>query len=313
MVNFSNSDVFGEIKFSIEFAANEKVPENVFVPANKFLHILKKETKITMKDDYSLIVGNDIIKLQHFSDTSYEFPEFDETNSEDIILKNAATVAKFMKRALHYIDTNPDSPQSGVFFKENSVLSTDSISFYEWTSEEELPELSLPMELSKVFLSLPLKDNIDVLFKKNDVAVQIIYEDFLIQMGHSVILDIIDPTSDEFKSLFDFKEYIVFDYQKLFSELEFLQVFFQDAPDERIKITFTEDSVILSVEDYKQASSIVAFSEVSNTQYFNDQTVWLSGSSFLQAMKDLPGDSLRMAFAVDLPPVDFSSTSDSHV
>jgi len=313
VINFSNSDVFGEISIDVELAAGEQAPENIFVPASKLLHILKRQTSVVLTSDYTFKLDKDEIRLQHFSDTSYEFPEFDDTDAETIKLKNPEAISTYMKRALHYIDSNPDSPQSGVFFKKNSILATDSLSIYEWKSLEALPDLALPLELTRVFLSLPLKNDSEISFVKNDTAIKIVTDDFLLQMGLSVVLEVIDPTSDEYKALFDFEENVVCEHSELISEIEFLQAFYQDAPDERIKLSFSETELTISVEDYNQASVTVKIKEMTDVEYFEDQSIWLSGSSFLQALKDLPGEEVRIAFDIDLPPVDLSSSADAHV
>jgi len=313
---FSNASFAGVVDIKVTVEDGEDIPNSVFVPLDKMVHLLSRGSEINLDSEGTILLASgDKVKLSVMEDASYTPPGFilDDDTKQSSTIKDFSSVAGRVKQAMLFADDLPETAMNGVFFKDGNIIAAEATRMYQVKNVvEDLPDGNFSIAMCKVLVALQGEEVVTITTTPNILQLSVA-SGLTIQTGVSSFLEMIDVFDPDFVSSYDHEDSVTFPRDKFLEELNFITPFFNQDHGMRIKIAFLEDAIQFIVDEEDKITTLIQDVEYSDFEAFRDQTKWISGHYLKIIGNVLEKDRLTLKLSSDSPILDFVADDDLHI
>lgn len=311
---FQNSSlIFGKI--DLEFTGEKE--ENLYVPADKFLHLASLYEEIEFRD--GVFYGNE---------SSYELLYFDGKGSYPDIEIPEKTIEiteelyENFVNAFSYIDDDPYSALHGLFLKDSRIIATNRVKLYDYRLSTECQGITLPYSIIKLITVTGRNKRIRIADKKTSPVTILVDDDLILYQATDSILELIDTMDPKFINSYYHKEFLTIDRVEFLNEIATLTPFLETLPNNRISLKFeTPGELKLIVNssndtvDFAKVEKVFTGVKYSDFQYFRDKYLLLSSLDLKKALQDFNQEyiTIQVSFDSKLPAINLSQDGRFHI
>jgi len=311
--NFEDSYLytFGETVTRVKFEYTGEPEENFFVPLDKFV-LLVNSYDILELNDKVFSSGRDSFELAHFVDEDMGTPEF-HTCSNNEPMTFTSSLIKDIKNSLYFIEPGLYPELDGVFVRNNHLISTNKVGFYDKIIEE-MEDITLPLNVIKILTLLKDDHEIQMHTENGRILMSIDNGQVEINIPTALNLNIPDTQSEGFINSYNHDTNIQMNRAELEEIFKFIVPFSKEQPSERTMISIINESTIqIKIMDTNKITKEMTISSCSPELV--GANVWISASMVRTALAYITDTDIKMQISPNSPAINFIgvSSEDLHV
>ena len=312
---FSNPSFVGKVEIGVE-DEGEDLLDNVFIPVDKLIHLLSRDSSLILDAEGTIHLSTgDTVKLSTTADPSYLPPTFDlsqEPSLNTTTITEFAKVASLMKQGIVFASAEPEHPQNGIFFRNGSIVAAESSRMFQTSDLTNLPEGSFSATMARLMISCQNEDELTISTTDNIIQMTTT-EGLTVQTGAATYLDLVDISDPGFIEAYDHPTTVKINREEFLSELNFISPFFNQEHNQRVKLSFEEDALLLVVDEEDKVTTKVKDVVYSDFSEFDSEIRWISGYYLKLIMSTLSSEFVTMTFNKESPIMDFKDDSTTHI